>query len=248
MKNDKGYTLIELIISIAVLMIILVPFYNMFLFSSKVNALGRQELDAVSAGKMYLEEIKLSDEVMDIEDEEIVEYRGYDLAIDIEKIDEYVIESEDSDNTLVDEDLNIEIFNHADIKASAEDFFIVYYSSDVKIVLNEKGELLVNGDYVLKDKKNNLNIVVEFNQVTGNYLFEVENYSGNTLSLYIKEPDSKNYTCDIYVITGKVNIFKNIKDLTIKREDLCYLYKVAIDVSRDDKHITTLEGTKKLIQ
>jgi len=50
------------------------------------------------------------------------------------------------------------------------------------------------------------------------------------------------------VINGRVNIFKNIKDLTKKREDLCYLYKVTIDVSIDDKHITTLEGTKKLIQ
>lgn len=247
MRNNKGFTLIELIITIAVLMIISVPFYNMFIFSSKVNALGREELDAVSAGKMYLEEIKMSDRVMDIEDEEIVEYRGYDLAINIEKIDEYIIE-EDQANTLVYEDLNIEIINQFDIKALAEGFSMSYYSPTIELHHDDKGELFINGDSVLKDKKNNLNIVVVFNEVIGEYPIKVENFSNNTLSLFIKEPTTKNYSYDIEVLNGRVNIYKNIKDININREDLCYLYQVTIDVSRNNKHITTIEGTKKLIQ
>jgi len=248
MNNNRGFTLIELIITMAVLMIISVPFYNMFIFSSKVNALGREELDAVSAGKMYLEEIKLSDELVDVEDKKILEYRGYDLAIDVKKIDEYVIDIDNTENTLVDEDLNIEIFGQFDIKASAEDFFMPYYNSSIDILQDDKDKLYINGDYVLRDKKNNLNVFVVFNEVIGNYPIRIKNFSNNSLSIYIKEPTTKNYTYNVEVVNGRVNIFKNIKGTTINQEDLCYLYQVTIDISRNDRHITTLEGTKKLIQ
>lgn len=57
-KNDKGLTLVEIIISIAVLGIVICPLMSMFLFSMKINNKSDFEYKTLSQAQYYMEEIK----------------------------------------------------------------------------------------------------------------------------------------------------------------------------------------------
>ena len=56
--SDKGFSLIEIIIAIAILAIITLPLLNAFVTSSKMNALSRNKLLAIETGKNIMEEMK----------------------------------------------------------------------------------------------------------------------------------------------------------------------------------------------
>ena len=56
--SDKGFSLIEIIIAIAILAIITLPLLNAFVTSSKMNALSRNKLLAIETGKNIMEELK----------------------------------------------------------------------------------------------------------------------------------------------------------------------------------------------
>ena len=53
--SDKGFSLIEIIIAIAILAIITLPLLNAFVTSSKMNALSRNKLLAIETGKNIME-------------------------------------------------------------------------------------------------------------------------------------------------------------------------------------------------
>lgn len=57
MKKDDGYTLIELIISIALLSVIVISFYPIFISTNKVNKEAQRELEAKHIAQNQLEEI-----------------------------------------------------------------------------------------------------------------------------------------------------------------------------------------------
>ncbi|WP_326908282.1 prepilin-type N-terminal cleavage/methylation domain-containing protein [Sedimentibacter sp. MB31-C6] len=56
--NDKGLTLVEIIISIAVLGIVICPLMSMFLFAMKINNKSDFEYKTLSQAQYYMEEIK----------------------------------------------------------------------------------------------------------------------------------------------------------------------------------------------
>ena len=56
--SDKGFSLIEIIIAIAILAIITLPLLNAFVTSSRMNALSRNKLLAIETGKNIMEELK----------------------------------------------------------------------------------------------------------------------------------------------------------------------------------------------
>lgn len=58
MKNKKGYTLVELIITLAIIGIMLVPIFNAFLESNRVNLRSRRQISAVYLAQNKLEDIK----------------------------------------------------------------------------------------------------------------------------------------------------------------------------------------------
>src|SRR6056297_378699 len=126
--NNKGFTLIELIISIAILMIILVPLTNMFLFSTKVNTYGREELDGISAAKKYIEEIKASDELFNLDMEDGVEYKGYKLYVDILGVEEYA-SNDVSSGFDFSENIGIKVLGQYNIKYSKDNINYTFLST-----------------------------------------------------------------------------------------------------------------------
>lgn len=58
MRNKKGYTLVELIITLAVIGIMLTPIFNSFIESNRVNLRSRRLISAAYLAQNQLEEIK----------------------------------------------------------------------------------------------------------------------------------------------------------------------------------------------
>ena len=58
MKNKKGYTLVELIITLAIVGIMVVPIFNAFIDANRVNLRSRRQISAAYLAQNTLEEIK----------------------------------------------------------------------------------------------------------------------------------------------------------------------------------------------
>ena len=63
LKTNKGFTLLELILSIAILSIIIVPISSMFINSIKTNNISNEKMQAIYASQTLMENIKALDEV-----------------------------------------------------------------------------------------------------------------------------------------------------------------------------------------
>lgn len=70
--NIKGLTLAEIIVTIGVIGIVIIPLLNIFILCQKVLNIGRDEYEAVQTAQYYMEEIK----AMDIIDNEIYSYNA----------------------------------------------------------------------------------------------------------------------------------------------------------------------------
>ena len=58
LKSNKGFTLIELVLAVAILLVVITPMYNMFVVSMKTTAMSQQELDDLTETQKLFEEIK----------------------------------------------------------------------------------------------------------------------------------------------------------------------------------------------
>ena len=70
MKNNKlinGFTLIEVIVTLAVLGIAVGPLMSMFILSAQINQKSSTELKSLLAAQKYIEEIK-AEEILDTEE------------------------------------------------------------------------------------------------------------------------------------------------------------------------------------
>jgi len=243
--NKKGFTLIELIITIAILMIILVPLTNMFVFSAKVSAQGREELDGISAAKKYIEEIKASDVLFNLDNEDDIEYKGYDLYVDILGVEKYA--SNDIENDFeFEEDIDILVLDQYNIKFSKDEINYQYIGSpEINIEFTDKKDLIINDIEALKNHKENLNIALYFSDTSGIFNFAIKNFSNYNINIYVVEPDLKRYEYTLDILNGKVSTYKNLKRDQNFDISPYMLYKIKIDVEKHGEYITTLEGTKR---
>jgi prepilin-type N-terminal cleavage/methylation domain-containing protein len=243
--NNKGFTLIELVVTIAIIMIISVPLTNMFLFSSKVNALGREEIDGISAAKKYMEELKTSKALFNVDSEEGIDYKGYTLYTDILGIERYA-SKEVPEETEFNEDIKVMVLGEFNIKYSKDDInYTSIPESSLIIEFDDKKDLYINDTRILKNQKKDLNIGIHFQDIIGLYDFSIKNFTNYTINIYILEPNLKKYEYNLEILNGRVNTYKNLRTTTSTEITPYILYKVKIDVEKNDEYITTLEGTKR---
>jgi prepilin-type N-terminal cleavage/methylation domain-containing protein len=62
-SKNRGMTLVELIMTIAVLGILIAPVTSMFVFSAKINMTARNEYETAMLAQSYMEEIKAMEEL-----------------------------------------------------------------------------------------------------------------------------------------------------------------------------------------
>ena len=61
--NNRGLTLIEVIMTLAILGVVICPLMNMLVLSEKINKEGRKEYKSIQTAQYYMEEIRDMDEI-----------------------------------------------------------------------------------------------------------------------------------------------------------------------------------------
>lgn len=95
--NNKGLTLVEIMVSLAVLGIIIVPITSLFLFSVKTNKISEEQLIAQSLAQQYIEDLKSSNNVA----LKTKLPKDYYFLIEITPDNNYKISSEGSNDSII---------------------------------------------------------------------------------------------------------------------------------------------------
>lgn len=217
--NKKGLTLIEIIVTLAVLGIVIAPLMSMFVTSQKINVESRKEYEALQFAQKYMEEIKAMDPTLDIS---FFSSYDYEDTSDGGKLTGYT-HRDGYDLTAVIEGAFDE---EAGSGPSAPDFdFTESIDSDYTLnVLTPLGY-------------ENIRIVLEEDNLNINVINKVE---GRTVNLYIYSIEGENYTAKVNASEGSVRVYKN--EATERQPDN-QLYNIEITVSRNSEKINTIYGT-----
>jgi prepilin-type N-terminal cleavage/methylation domain-containing protein len=217
--NKKGLTLIEIIVTLAVLGIVIAPLMSMFVTSQKINVESRKEYEALQFAQKYMEEIKAMDPTLDIS---FFSSYDYEDTSDGGKLTGYT-HRDGYDLTAVIEGAFDE---EAGSGPSAPDFDFTE-SIDSHYTLN----VLTPLGY------ENIRIVLEEDNLNINVINKVE---GHTVNLYIYSIEGENYTAKVNASEGSVRVYKN--EATERQPDN-QLYNIEITVSRNSEKINTIYGT-----
>lgn len=85
--NSHGFTLVEIIVSIAVIGILVAPLSGMFVMSSRVNRESSEEFKSFLEAQKYMEEIKAAESINDL---------GYPYNSSTRAYDGTIVQTEDS--------------------------------------------------------------------------------------------------------------------------------------------------------
>ncbi|MDD4089855.1 MAG: prepilin-type N-terminal cleavage/methylation domain-containing protein [Tissierellia bacterium] len=61
--NNRGLTLVEIIMTLAILGVVICPLMNLLVLSQKINSIGENEYRVIQTAQYYMEEIRAMDEI-----------------------------------------------------------------------------------------------------------------------------------------------------------------------------------------
>lgn len=61
--NNRGLTLVEVIMTLAILGVVICPLLNLLVLSGKISSQGKNEYKSIQTAQYYMEEIKSMDEI-----------------------------------------------------------------------------------------------------------------------------------------------------------------------------------------
>jgi prepilin-type N-terminal cleavage/methylation domain-containing protein len=74
--NNKGLTLVEIIMTLAILGVVICPLMNLLVMSQKINSEGEKEYRVIQTAQYFMEEIRAMDEI----DTGVFVYNGEEMC------------------------------------------------------------------------------------------------------------------------------------------------------------------------
>lgn len=236
--NNKGLTLIEIIVTLAVLGVVVTPLMSMFVTSQKINTESEKEFRAIQLAQKYMEEIK-GMEFLDTDISDGYPYNsaknaylrefeedGYDVSIQIKKAG-----TESGTIGGINPADEITEFSTLTIKRSS-----VIWNESGTYVNKGNGEVDVT---ITNANKESIKVLLNIDSK-----INVINERSNEVNLYIYNiVGSKTYDCDVLVLKGQVNTSYNnyteTEDSIVSTEKAAknILYNITINVERNGEPI-----------
>ncbi|MFD3156358.1 prepilin-type N-terminal cleavage/methylation domain-containing protein [Haloimpatiens sp. FM7330] len=251
----KGMTLIEVIISLAILCIIIIPILSLCLNNVKINKSSEDKSKAKNIAQQYMEYVKSPNNSIDDIKKLSHEKDGFTIDTTIEPVEDYkfseYINSEDIQCNIkiqVDEQNNLKIYDKSGEVVSNLGSLL----NLISIHVNDSGNNIIvkNKD---ADTESNISINVAENkdvkikiELIGDINFKIDAVNEcedkNLILYFIKFNRNSNYSINSTI--GKIKFFSSI-DENLKNGDMNYrLYKVKVKVSKNGEVLQIIEGYK----
>lgn len=253
-RNNSGVTLIELIITIAVLALFIVPISGLFITSAKANTISQTELDATMLAQKCMEMVKSIKEIEDIDDDAFAnsgkeltdsDYGNYKVIYKLTEVSsDYTsnqINAEKEVNNLVlnvkstGVDVTTEKLDNGAINTDTVAINKQFDEAGTKkftITLSNDGVKLKN-DSTFTDidnsGDNDLHILVKGNE---NIVLLVENNRDDIAYIHVSE--GMNGNCEVIVTNGRVQKIINSDNEKFEKKNNQVIYKVFVEVYKED--------------
>lgn len=248
-KRKKGISLIEILISIAILAIISIPISGMILTSVKTNKQSEDKQKAALLGQQILEEIR--SKTVDIKSDEIILSTGVKLSKSFdEENKKYSFNTTNSDENYNGFCANVTLEQYSDLGVDESKLKTNY---DLEISIDKKNTnfiISVNDEEVEINELDNIKILITNNQE------DIQlNINGVFIRVFNKKIDPKSGYINIKLNNGDLYSKLSIKIIN-NREDSMTLYLDNTntkdndnDKDNDTKNISieNLNGTIKRI-
>ncbi|MGH4118662.1 prepilin-type N-terminal cleavage/methylation domain-containing protein [Clostridium sp.] len=240
-KYKKGFTLIEVVISIAILSIIIAPILSLTLSTLKINKQSDDKLKAINIAQKNLEEIKSFDYKLlpgaTFPIKETKTENSFSIERTIIPIEEYKFDVSNNDiNIIYDAEVKDSV-----IKNNIPGVLTTNYITNNNLEIDFSGitsrEINVKIELTGNDSVN-----IDLNNINNS---DSNNIINNTEGMNVYFTKGSRYS--ITRCSGKVNIFTNISENT-DLNDNYRLYKVIIEVKKGSKSLQKIEGYKTCLK
>lgn len=251
LKNKQGYTIIEIIVTLAILGIVIVPLITMFIMSQKINNEGTKEYKSIQIAQKYMEEIK-SMEIFNYSTEgytqsseganniyiKSITEPGTDYDVDI--IITGAKEDTSTPGTTIDFDATLIINTNSVQYKDASNDRTLSITGDINLQVRNTG-IIINTESEITSASLS-KIKVELKRTAN---INITNNLDDEVNLYIYNIDGSNlYECNVNVEEGKVNRSSNNNinpDMVTTADNI--LYNIEIKITKGGEVINTINGT-----
>lgn len=248
-KNKDGMTLIEILVTIAIIMVIIIPLSFLIIYSAKNNSKSEIQLNATALSQKYMETVKSWD-ILDVnytltDNKYIYQYQDneYKTVVTLTEDENYKNQQQ-----------NLENVDYA-LLIKSDDNFINFISNGVvvlpPIIKSDRLSICFSSN---KLKINDLEPVsfsytdmgyttigVEINQ---NITIDIRNDSQKTIYMDIIRSRENIYSCKLNILNGNIVKRENVYDTPIVKNEDSILYKVEINVYFKEENVLSIEGYK----
>lgn len=260
LKDRRGLTLIEIIVSIAILGMIVVPLSSMFTQSIKTNMSARARMTANQLAQKQMEELKHSSTVMLGSSSYQDSASGLVVESLIEPFQDssYRTDVGEEDTKAYDAVITIEkdYSNRLKINADSEISFTAAQTLQLQL---EENKLTYTLNSVSNNVPYNMDELVNIKLLCygeTSLKVHVSNLSSKQANLYVvkAKADSREIGSNEILITteeGKVNSYYNIYDKSVLSPDLAAgkserLYKITIKVKKGSNELISINGLRSV--
>lgn len=238
--KKKGMTLIEAIISVALLSVLIIPISGLVMTSINTNKRAEIKQEATYIGQKLLEEMKVYDEIILGVTKEFQLLNGqkitkvgesdnfvgkfivdkYDVELSLNKDNQFVY-----DNNIVSNEINtnemdvvVEFVSNNTIKYNNVNY-VISDKLTIKTPNNDTDELeVINGDGTVifkvtkaSERKNKILFVIN-NDFKGDVNIDFHNERDEEVSIYVKKNSAVTGNLNINAFRGKIRIYNNINN------------------------------------
>ncbi|OPJ56337.1 PilW family protein [Alkalithermobacter paradoxus] len=272
LKNDKGLTLIEIVMAIAILGIVIIPISSMFVDVAVLNTTSKHKLKALSFAQKYMENIKSLENINQIQ--KIYIEDDYEILVKIEEEDsrEITYKDESTDNSDVISNIyNLIIVSEGNIiKIIGEENFLISVDVNTNIV-SYKDKWNKNATYDLKEKLNSISITVTGTNIDFRFNskslpndkrlqekdrpYTIGIKLNHDIDIYTNVTSNNNYIKyniydggkvvngnSVYKGSGNQKIYPYKSDQNEEKKVYLKIYKISITVMRKGKELESING------
>lgn len=275
LKDNRGLTLIEILVSLAILGIIAVPISSFFVNTIRINKNSEDKMIANQLAQKYMEQVKF-EEATTTSDDELIgtegEFKIYKtVSKDLEEGKSYSINKGNQLNSSMNYHIKLEVdtdeynntkdkvvFKESNIGDITEGNIDNNYTARIRIEKISSGEIkiyfndnpnyrYVNNIDLSEDINHNDPINIEISSKgKKNINIEVDSIEDTKTNIYIVKSKKSENEIDIKTMRGRIYSYENIYDNSVEKSENSWVYKIIVTVKKKEEELVKLIGLKKI--